>query len=107
MAKMMTQLDLLSKNVMGSVTRAVNVVGVSWLNPEDAHFDAFYNEEVSFLENQGGGFRPSYPRPGENHGWNRECDDGWRDREREWCDCNASWNERDGDKERYLSPYKR
>jgi len=51
MAKMMTQLDLLSNNVMGSCTRVVNVVGVSGVTLEDAHFDALYNEKVSFLIN--------------------------------------------------------
>ncbi|WMV37723.1 hypothetical protein MTR67_031108 [Solanum verrucosum] len=36
MEKMMTQLDLLSKNVMGSGLNSVNVVGVRGAYPEEA-----------------------------------------------------------------------
>uniref|UniRef100_M1DSX9 Integrase core domain containing protein n=1 Tax=Solanum tuberosum TaxID=4113 RepID=M1DSX9_SOLTU len=83
MAKMMTQLDILSKNLMGNGPRVVNVVGItSGANPENAHFKALCNEEVNFLANQGGGFHPSYLRQGRNPGSNRERDDGWRDRDR-------------------------
>uniref|UniRef100_M1DDT7 Integrase core domain containing protein n=1 Tax=Solanum tuberosum TaxID=4113 RepID=M1DDT7_SOLTU len=82
MAKIMTQLDILSKNVMGAGARNVNVVGVGCVNQDEAKFEALYNEEVNFLANQGGGYRANYPRPSGNQGWNR--DDGWRDRDREW-----------------------
>uniref|UniRef100_M1DDD8 Uncharacterized protein n=1 Tax=Solanum tuberosum TaxID=4113 RepID=M1DDD8_SOLTU len=50
MAKMMNQLDLLSKNVIGSGTRALNIIGVSGANPNDAHFEALYNEEDENLK---------------------------------------------------------
>uniref|UniRef100_M1D8I6 Integrase core domain containing protein n=1 Tax=Solanum tuberosum TaxID=4113 RepID=M1D8I6_SOLTU len=62
MAKIMTQLDILSKYVMGAGARSVIVVGVGCVNPDEAKFEALYNEEVNFLANQGGGYRSNYPR---------------------------------------------
>uniref|UniRef100_M1DD33 Integrase core domain containing protein n=1 Tax=Solanum tuberosum TaxID=4113 RepID=M1DD33_SOLTU len=85
------------KNVMGSGAKSVNIVGVGEGNPEEDHFEAFYNEEVNFLANQGGGYRANYPRTGGNPGLNR--DEGWRDRDIDWRDRNATWKERDGDKD--------
>lgn len=38
MDKMMTQYDLFSKNVISSGSKAVNIVGVSRVNPNDAQF---------------------------------------------------------------------
>uniref|UniRef100_M1DCE9 Uncharacterized protein n=1 Tax=Solanum tuberosum TaxID=4113 RepID=M1DCE9_SOLTU len=46
MAKIMTQLDIFSKNFMGAGARGVNIVGIGYANPEEAKFDALYNEEV-------------------------------------------------------------
>jgi len=105
MAKMMTQLDILAKTVMGSGLKSVNVVGVGGVNTEEAQFEALYNEELNFLANQRGELRPKNPRPGGNLGWNR--DDGWRDRKREWHDRNITWKERVGDKDRYIPPHER
>uniref|UniRef100_M1DP29 Integrase core domain containing protein n=1 Tax=Solanum tuberosum TaxID=4113 RepID=M1DP29_SOLTU len=66
MAKMMTQLDILSKNVMGVGTKSVNVVGIGGVNPDEAQFEAMYNKKVNFLSNQEGGYRANYPRSGGN-----------------------------------------
>ncbi|KAK4726893.1 hypothetical protein R3W88_031810 [Solanum pinnatisectum] len=77
MAKIMTQLDILSKNVMGVGSQSVNVMGVGCVNPQEAKFEALYNEEVNFLANQGGGYRSNYPRQGGNQSWN--MDEGWKD----------------------------
>uniref|UniRef100_M1DH39 Uncharacterized protein n=1 Tax=Solanum tuberosum TaxID=4113 RepID=M1DH39_SOLTU len=38
MVKIMTQLDILSKNVMGASTRGVNAMGVGGANPEEMKF---------------------------------------------------------------------
>uniref|UniRef100_M1DVU7 Integrase core domain containing protein n=1 Tax=Solanum tuberosum TaxID=4113 RepID=M1DVU7_SOLTU len=105
MAKIMTQLDILSKNVMGAGARSVNVVGVGCVNPEESKFEALYNEEMNFLANQGGGYRANYLRQGGKQGWNR--DDSWRDRDREWRYHNPTWKERYGEKDRYIPPHKR
>ncbi|WMV38234.1 hypothetical protein MTR67_031619 [Solanum verrucosum] len=78
MAIMMTHMDLLTKHVMGSGSKAVNTVGVSGVNPDEAHFEVI-DSEVHFLENQGGGFHPNYPRSRGNQGWNKNYDDCWRD----------------------------
>uniref|UniRef100_M1DYP1 Integrase core domain containing protein n=1 Tax=Solanum tuberosum TaxID=4113 RepID=M1DYP1_SOLTU len=101
MAKIMTQLDILSKNVMGAGARSVNAVGVGCANPDESKFEALYNEEVNFLTNQGGGYRSNYPRQGGNQGWDR--DEGWKDRDREWRDRNLNWKDREND--RYVPPH--
>lgn len=73
MAKMMTQLYVFAKNVMGAGSRSVNVV---------------------FVGNHRGGYRANYPRTGGDQGLNR--DEGWRDRDGQWCDRNATWKEKKG-----------
>ncbi|KAK4708698.1 hypothetical protein R3W88_029623 [Solanum pinnatisectum] len=103
MAKIMTQLDILSKNVMGVGARSVNDVGVECANPDESKFEALYNEEVNFLTNQGCGYRLNYPRQGGNQCWNR--DEGWKDGDREWRDRNPNW--KDGEKDRYMHPHER
>uniref|UniRef100_M1DBK7 Integrase core domain containing protein n=1 Tax=Solanum tuberosum TaxID=4113 RepID=M1DBK7_SOLTU len=55
MAKIMTQLDMLSKIVMGVGARSVNVVGVGCAYPYESKFEALYNEEVGKIEIVNGG----------------------------------------------------
>uniref|UniRef100_M1DSM3 Putative plant transposon protein domain-containing protein n=1 Tax=Solanum tuberosum TaxID=4113 RepID=M1DSM3_SOLTU len=61
MAKRMTQLDILAKNVMCAGARSVNAIGVGCVNLDEAKFEALYNEEVNFLTNQGGGWQANSP----------------------------------------------
>jgi len=103
MAKIMTQLDILSKNVMGAGARRVNVVGVGCVNLDEAEFEALYNEKANFLANQGGGYRSNYLRQGGNQGRNMNI--GWKDRDREWRDRNPNWKNRE--KDRYVPPHVR
>uniref|UniRef100_M1DUX8 Integrase core domain containing protein n=1 Tax=Solanum tuberosum TaxID=4113 RepID=M1DUX8_SOLTU len=103
MAKIMTQLDILSKNVKGAGARGFNVVGIGYENPEEMNFETLYNEEVNFRAKQGGGYHSNYPRKGGNQGWASE--DGWKDRDREWRDQNPNW--KDGEKNRYMPPHER
>uniref|UniRef100_M1DZR9 Integrase core domain containing protein n=1 Tax=Solanum tuberosum TaxID=4113 RepID=M1DZR9_SOLTU len=57
---------------MGAGTRSVNVVGVGCVNPDEAKFEALYNEEVNFLANQRSVYPANYPRHGGNQGWNMD-----------------------------------
>ena len=71
MAKMMTQLDLLTKNMMNRGLKTVNAIDAGKGNvSEDEKFETLYEEEVQYLSNQPGGSRPNYPRPGGNPNWN-------------------------------------
>ncbi|WMV13512.1 hypothetical protein MTR67_006897 [Solanum verrucosum] len=103
MAKIMKQLVILSKYIMGASARSVKVVDIGFANPEEAKFEALYNEVVNFLDNQGGGYRSNYTRQGGNQGWN--MNEGWKDHEREWRDHNPTWKEREGEKDRYVPPH--
>jgi len=90
---------------MGSGAKSANVIGIGGVNPEEAHFEALYNEEVNFLANQGGRYRANYTRSGGNTGWNR--DEGWRDCDRDWHDRNSTWKEIKGDKDKYVPTHER
>ncbi|WMV41905.1 hypothetical protein MTR67_035290 [Solanum verrucosum] len=106
MAKIMTQMDLLTKYVMGGGYKDMNAVGAnSGVSPNDAQFKAMYNVEVKFFSNQIRGSRLSYPMPRGNHGWNRDRGDGWRDWDLDWLDRGENLRDRDGDKGRYVHPH--
>ncbi|WMV41890.1 hypothetical protein MTR67_035275 [Solanum verrucosum] len=91
---------------MGGGYKDMNAFGTnSGVSPDDAQFEAMYNVDVQFLSKQIGDSRPRYPRPGANHGWNRDHDGGWRDQDRDWSDRGANWRDRDGDKDRYVPPH--
>ncbi|WMV58488.1 hypothetical protein MTR67_051873 [Solanum verrucosum] len=65
MAKMMTQLNLLFKHVIGGGLKSMNTVGSNngkFL--DDAKFEALYYKEVQYLGNQMGGSHPSNQRQG-------------------------------------------
>lgn len=46
----------MTKNVMVVGTRSVNANGIGGVNPEEAKFKSLYNEKLTFLDNQGGGY---------------------------------------------------
>jgi len=80
MAKMMTQLGLLSKHVVGGGLKVLHTIGTSSGQcPKDAKFKKLYNEEVNYKGNQLGGSHPNYQRWSVNQGWNKEWDNGWKD----------------------------
>ncbi|WMV46255.1 hypothetical protein MTR67_039640 [Solanum verrucosum] len=71
--------------------------------PEDAKFEALYNEEVNYMGNQLGDSHPNYLRLGGNQGWNKDQDNGLRDLR----DRGGNWRDREAEKDRYLPPYDR
>lgn len=70
----------MSKNII-IFGRSVTDVGVGGENPDESQFEVKNNEEVNFLDSQGGGYRANYHRLGGNHGLNK--DECWRDRDRD------------------------
>lgn len=78
-------------------------MGVGGTNPNEAQFEALNKVKWTSLQIKKEVFVKNYQRSDGIPGWNR--DDGWRDHDREWCDCNATWKEREGDKYRYIPPY--
>uniref|UniRef100_M1DDA1 Uncharacterized protein n=1 Tax=Solanum tuberosum TaxID=4113 RepID=M1DDA1_SOLTU len=106
MDEMMTQLDLLSKYVIGCRFKSVNMFGASsGLSPEDANFEAMYDEKFQLLSNQVGNSLSSNPRTSVNQGWNEDRHNGWRYHERDCHDRAANWREHEGSKYRYASPH--
>lgn len=101
-AKMMTHIDILSKNFMGVGTKTVNGVGVCEVNLDEEQFEVMHYEKVKFEANHRGGHNANYPRPYGNQGWNR--DEGLRDSDKDWSDCNATCKERKREKDRYVPP---
>ncbi|WMV50566.1 hypothetical protein MTR67_043951 [Solanum verrucosum] len=73
MFKMMNQLVLASKHIMGGELKMVNAIGTSSGQClESAKFEALYNEEVNYMENHLGGSHPNHQRQGGNQGWNKD-----------------------------------
>jgi len=67
MAKMMTQLELLTKHVIGVPAKVVNAVTSKPYEDDDEEQNL--DEEIWYLANYSGGFCPTYQRQGENQGW--------------------------------------
>ena len=60
----MTQLEILSKNVMGACIQSINVLDVGCANHEEAMFEALDNKKVKFLTNQRGYYPPKLSEAG-------------------------------------------
>uniref|UniRef100_M1DRT7 Integrase core domain containing protein n=1 Tax=Solanum tuberosum TaxID=4113 RepID=M1DRT7_SOLTU len=86
MAKMMTQMTLLSKHVM--------VSGYESMNLTEAKFE---NKEIHIVSRLEEGSRSSSLRLGGNQGWNIISEDGWRHQDRDWSDRNRYWKKEDDD----------
>ncbi|XP_059295631.1 uncharacterized protein LOC132048969 [Lycium ferocissimum] len=80
MAKLVTQMELLRKHVLGGCTKRVNAVGSCEGGPQDEQCFQIYDEEPNFVNNQARSSWPNYQssnqvpwRQGqENQGWNKE-----------------------------------
>ncbi|XP_060190996.1 uncharacterized protein LOC132620349 [Lycium barbarum] len=88
MAKLVTQMDLLTKHVMGGGSKKVNAVETCEGVPPDEQCFQMYDEEASYVNNLREGSRPNYHGPNQgswrqgqgNQGWNREQGHAnWRD----------------------------
>lgn len=75
-AKMMTQLELLKKHVMGAPTKAVNDIASKAYDDKEAKK---LDEEIRYLANYPGSSHPAYQRQGKNQGWNDRDRDHDRD----------------------------
>lgn len=99
MAKMMTQLDIFAKNVMGDGAKSVNNVDVGCPNPDEAKFEVLYNEEVKFLSNKGVFIvQTTRDRMVTKVGTRMRAEEI-----REWRDHNPTWKGRDGEKDIWFS----
>ncbi|XP_059290554.1 uncharacterized protein LOC132044082 [Lycium ferocissimum] len=80
MAKLVAQMDLLTKHVLGGGSKWVNVVGSYEEDSLDEQCFQVCKEEANFINNQMGGSRPNYQGPNQvswrpnqgNQGWNKD-----------------------------------
>ncbi|XP_059310004.1 uncharacterized protein LOC132061163 [Lycium ferocissimum] len=88
MAKLVTQMDLLTKRVLGGGSKKVNAVESCERGSPDEQCFQMYDEETSYINNQREGSRPNYQRPSQgswrqgqgNQGWNKDQgNSNWRD----------------------------
>ncbi|XP_059289056.1 uncharacterized protein LOC132042546 [Lycium ferocissimum] len=88
MAKLVTQMDLLTKHVMGGGSKKVNAVETCEGGPMDEQCFQMHDEEASYVNNLREGSRPNYQGPNQgswrqgqgNQGWNKEQGhSNWRD----------------------------
>lgn len=68
MAKVITQLDLLIKHIMGSTPKAVNSIGSKKTKAYEYGEEKMIDREIWFLSNQIGCSQATYQRQGKNKG---------------------------------------
>ncbi|KAF3662752.1 hypothetical protein FXO37_12311 [Capsicum annuum] len=85
---MMTQLDLLTKYVIGEPMKEVNFVASKAYDEEAKTL----NDEIWYLANYSGGSRLAYQ--------SQDGNQGWMDLEH-----NSDWRDNDCDDDRYVPPY--